>query len=514
MELATPPDPVTMGGSLMFSFRIPSSAGDFQLRHAHMTAGDGAVIPADIACEDGLVRCVTAERGAASLAVEWDCGPQGRLLLKTCLLPPRDEPYVLTLELARRHIMLYLVKIEDWGEFSRPLDDPAVIEAIEARRLFMDALAQRADTPEEIEERDALAQRALELAIAVSERVASEHAERELARRQQQAPIASAGAVFGCSVDPERFSEPLQKVVSGAFDYVLAPLRWKELEPEEGKYDFTATDRWIEWAVRQAKMPVAAGPVVEFSSDATPEWFFVWENDYDTIREMVYEHVKRVVTRYRRAVYKWTVASGLNLGATMPLSLEESIDLTRLAALVARKLDPKAMIVVEIDRPLGEPVNGRPQGIPPELYAELVAQSGIACDAFGLRIEVGDDLSGRPTRDLMQISDALDRFAVFEKPLCVSAFGAPSGGNGPGWRGHWSETTQAEWMCKITEIALSKPFVTSVAWNQLYDTKRTTQAATGGLITEAGQPKQALTCAAETRKSLRTGGGVARCAAV
>jgi len=501
-----------MAGDLMFTYRIPSSAGDFQLRHAHMIAGDGAVIPADISCEDGAVRCVTDERGSASLALEWDCGEQGRLLLKTCLLPPREEPYVMTLELARRHIMLYLVKIEDWGEFARPLDDPVVADAVEARRLFMDSLALHPETPEEIEAQDELAQKALGMAISASERLTSEHADRELARRQQQAPLASAGAVFGCSVDPERFAEPLQKVVSGAFDCMVAPLRWKELEPEEGKYRFSDTDRWIEWAVRHAKMPVAAGPVVEFSSDATPEWFFVWENDYDTIREMVYEHVKRVVTRYRRAVYKWTIASGLNLGATMPLSLEESIDLTRLAALVARKLDPKAMIVVEIDRPLGEPVNGRPQAIPPELYAELVAQSGIACDAFGLRFEVGDDLSGRPTRDLMQVSDALDRYAVFEKPLCVSAFGAPSGGNGPGWHGTWSETTQAEWMRRMTEVALSKPFVTSVAWNQLYDTKRSTQTATGGLITESGQAKEALNAAAEMRKSLRSGGRIAPCA--
>ncbi len=512
MPLATQRSPVTMAAAEMFTFRIPSSAGDFQLRHAHMTAADGAVIPADISIKDSAVHCVTDQSGSAALALEWDCADRGRLLLKTCLLPPRDEPYVLTLELARRHIMLYLVKIEDWGEFARPLDDPVVARAIEARAHFMDALALHPSTPEEHAKQNELAQQALVMAIEASERLTSEHADRELARRQQQAPIASAGAVFGCSVDPERFAEPLQKVVANSFDYVLAPLRWKELEPEEGKYTFTESDRWIQWAVRQAKKPVAAGPVVEFSTDATPEWFFVWENDYDTIREMVYEHVKRVVTRYRRAVYKWTVASGLNLGATLPLSLEESIDLTRLAALVARKLDPKAMVVVEIDRPLGEPVNGRPQASPPELYAELVAQSGIACDAFGLRFEVGDDMNGRPTRDLMQISDALDRFAVFEKPLCVSAFGAPSGGNGPGWRGPWTETSQAEWMRRVTELALSKPWVTSVAWNQLYDTKRTTQTATGGLITESGQAKEALTCAAETRKSLRAGGGVVPCA--
>ncbi len=511
MPLATPASPVTMAGDQMFTYRIPSQTGEFQLRHAHMVAADGATIPADVSCTGTEIRGVTDQKGSASLALEWDCGKQGRLLLRTCLLPPKDEPYVLTLELARRHIMLYLVKLEEWGEFGRPPDDPVAENAGEARRLFMDALALHPETPDKLAEQDRLAQQALELAIATGELLTVSHADNELARRQKTAPIASAGAVFGCSVDPERFAEPLKKVVSGAFDYMIVPMRWKELEPDEGKYAFAETDRWIEWAVRQGKLPVAAGPIVEFSADATPEWFFVWENDYDTIREMVYEHVKRVVTRYRRAVYKWTITSGLHLGTSMPLSLEEAVDLTRLSALVARKLDPKAKIVVEIDRPLGEPVAGRPQAVHPELYAELVAQSGIACDMFGLRIELGDDPSGRPTRDLLQISDALDLYALYEKPICITAFGAPSAGTGPGWRGPWTESSQAEWMQRFTEIALSKPFVTSLAWGQLYDTNRTTQIHTGGLISEAGHPKASLACAAETRKKLRAGERLSPC---
>jgi len=519
----------------MFSFRLPSSAlaapaeagapapgedgaGDaFRLRHAHMRAPDGATMPADISVdrsgEGHAVKCLTDQSSSAALALEWDCGEHGRLLLQTCLLPPREKPYSLTLELARRHVMLYLVKLEEWGEFDRPADDPVASRAIEARRLFMDALAMRSEDDAAREEQDALAQQALEMAIGAGESLTSEHADSELGRRQKTAPLSSAGAVCGCSVDPERFSEPLRKVVSGAFDFMTVPLRWKELEPEEGKYSFSDTDRWIEWGVRQAKTPVAAGPVVEFTGDSTPEWFFVWENDYETIREMVYEHVKRVVTRYRRAVYKWTIASGLHVGSTMPLSLEETVDLTRLASLVARKLDPKAMIVVEIDRPLGEPAAGRPQAVPPELYAELVAQSGIACDAFGLRLQVGDELNGRPTFDLMNLSDAIDRYAVFEKPLCVSAIGAPSGGNGPPWGAAWDQPRQAEWMRRVTEIALSKPFVTSVAWNQLYDTERSGQTPTGGLISTGGKPKEALACAAEIRKKLRAGERIPACPA-
>lgn len=495
----------------MFRYRTPSRLDQFTLRHAHMIAPDGSAVPAAISLEGYEIVCQTDQAGSASLALEWDCGPRGQLLLRTCLLPFRDTPYSLTLELARRHIMLYLVKLEEWGEFGRPADDPVSSDALEARRLFMDALALDTTTTEIAAEQDTLAQQALELAVDTGERLTGEHAQRELARRQTAAPLAQAAPAFGCSVDPERFVDPLKKVVAGAFDFMITPMRWKELEPEEGKYSFAETDRWIEWAVRQAKMPVAAGPVIEFTADSTPEWFFVWENDYETIREMTYEHVKRVVTRYRRAVYKWTVTSGLHVGDTLPLSLEESVDLTRLCALVTRKLHPKSLIVVEIDRPLGEPAGGRPQAVNPELYTELVAQSGITCDAFGVRIEVGDAAHGRPTRDLLQISDALDRYAVFEKPVCVSAFGAPSAGDGPRWHGPWTEEAQADWMRRVTELALAKPFVTSISWNQLYDTSRAGQTASGGLISESGTPKAALTCAAEVRKNLKLGEPLAPC---
>ena len=33
-----------------------------------------------------------------------------------------------------------------------------------------------------------------------------------------------------------------------------------------------------------------------------PDWMFIWEHDFDTLREMAYEFVQKVVQRYRRAV--------------------------------------------------------------------------------------------------------------------------------------------------------------------------------------------------------------------
>ena len=88
---------------------------------------------------------------------------------------------------------------------------------------------------------------------------------------------------------------------------------WVDLEPREGSYSFGPTDKWIEWAVRTAKVPVVAGPVIDFRASSTPDWLYIWENDYETLRDLVIEHMQAVVTRLRRTITRLTAASGLHV---------------------------------------------------------------------------------------------------------------------------------------------------------------------------------------------------------
>jgi len=308
------------------------------------------------------------------------------------------------------------------------------------------------------------------------------------------------------------------------FDFISIPTRWASLEPEEGEYRFAPTDRWIEWAVRRAKLPVTAGPVVDLSAAAAPEWIYIWENDYETLRDLIYEHTKRLITRYRRAVGKWTVASGLHLNSAFTLSLEEIVDLTRLSVLVARKLHPSAKVQVEIDFPFGESTAISERAVSPMLYAEILGAAGVQVDAFGLRLQMGDAAPGHSARDLMQISAILDQYAAFERPISVSVLGAPSAPTPPPagehqnapthstpgrWHGQWSEARQAEWATRVISIALSKQFVSSVSWQALYDTPDGHPMPSGGLITQAGHPKAALARLAQVRRRLHDKQGLA-----
>ena len=521
---------------------------DFVLRHAHVFGADDAPLAAQVAYSGGVIECTKAGADAAGLALQFPVSAPGRgllgeLTLRTCLLPPRLEPYLLTLELARRRIMMVLNKLEQWGLFDLPADNPAMKQFEEARHQFAVALVaqrERGKTGVIPPEADRTARASLFLAVEAGERLAQIDAERQLrgrfsgesyartAAHQAQSIAAdrvlpegavkssdSTGVVLqappqvGCAVNPEKFSEPLAAAATAVCDFVSIPMRWSDMEPTEGRYSFAKTDKWIEWGVRTAKVPVWGGPILDFRAPCVPEWLFIWEHDYETLRELVYEHIKQIVTRYRRTVSRWTVASGLHVNQGFALALERMMDLTRLSVLLVKKLQPGAKVQVEVSQPFGEHYATNRRSIPPLAYADMIGQAGIAIDALGIKLQVGQPGHGRSARDLLVLSDILDRYAQFDRPVVVSAIGAPSARLGDGgpedpgtWRGDWTPEHQRDWLLQVAAVAAAKPYVVGVCWQDLYDDPRADMPM-GGLLTDTGAPKPAAAALAELRRALR-----------
>jgi len=484
----------------------------WELRRAYLIGKDNLAVPSQITFQDGIIECRKSSPEAAALSLQYSTKEWGLLTLRTTLLPDREQPVLLDLELARHRIMLVLDKLEEWGLASLLTpSDPILLELNAARDLFTDALVEPSApfghfTPKMAQ----LASDALSKAISASEHLAMRQAERQFEQR-----YAIARAVdetirhqylpqFGCAVHNERFAPP------------LSPMRWNDIEEHEGSYSFQATDRWIEWAVRDAKMPVVSGPLLDLSSRSVPEWLTIWQHDYETLREFAYEHVCRVVKRYRKAVKRWTAISAPTVGEGVHLSLDQWVDLTRLSVLAIRKGASNARAIVEIPAPFGELPGGDEPLVPPMFFAEMLLHAGVEVDAFGLRIQMGDHSPGRSCRDLMQISAIIDDFTRFERPLHITALGVPAEPQGdrseeqspdPGyWKKPWSGEQQAEWMTSVVSIAASKPFVRSVAWQALYDTDRQVpEMIDGGLISRDGRAKPALKAASDIRQAFRKG---------
>lgn len=521
----------------MLSFAVFDSTGpaeEWSTAESHVFGQDGVPVPADVRAESGRIVCEKHSAEAAGLSTIFppvDENSGTPLFLQTCLLPERDEPYLLSLELARQRIMTLFNKLEDWSLTDLPNDHSAMLAIDAARHAFTKAQVghrlNQNDDGSFTREADQLAREALRLALVASESLVAANTERSLPDRVSGATYASAvgrdpsaGPVTGpavkspndtglvlpikpqiaVGVSPVQFTEPLQHLMTDGCDFISLPTRWRDMEPDEGKYAFAPTDRWIEWAVRSAKLPVHAGPVVDLGRSNVPDWLYIWEHDYETLREVVYEHVKNVITRYRRTVPRWTVLSGLNRNENFQLSFEQMMDLTRMTMLLARKLHPQGKMQIEVLHPFSGEPGHRPRSLPGALYAEMVQQAGIGVDAWAIRLELDRPRPGAMRRDLMSLSAAIDRYALLDRPLAVTAV---SRAQEPGS----SECSEEDaiWLRRAMELIVSKPSVMSFAWQEQELPPGAKGPMPGSVLDASGKPKPAVRQAIALRKAIHTG---------
>jgi len=472
-------------------------AADWPLVNVHLLGPDDLAFRGKVGFRDGRIVCKTPSNRATALCLQYETAKMGRLMLQTCLLPQRENPYILSVELARHRIKMFIAKSEEWQMFDLSTDHPAMRHWEQARQLLTRSL-----TSNDALEADRLARESLDHAVNATERLASAHAEILLHRRF--ANRAASSATLGVRVWPGRDGKNLRQLIASNFDLIIVPLRWKELEVEEGVYNWEPVDRWMEWAADEGK-PIVAGPLLDFSKRALPDWMYVWQHDYDTCRDLVYEYIQKVVYRYRSLVGMWNIASGLNVNDNFEFSAPQMLDLTRMASLLVRQARKGARTMIELRRPFGEHCARKRDSMSPFAFVDRLIQEGIKFDALGVQLLFGQRRSGRACRDLMQISNLLDRFFLIEVPILVSAMGVPSqpvDTNGGWWHRPWSPDLQARWVGRVFASAMSKPFVESVFWTDLYD-HPDAELAGAGLITGEGQPKPALARLIGMRKRLR-----------
>lgn len=471
---------------------------DYQPVAAFIVGPESVPVTGDLGMRDGLLVASRTDNVPIGVSLLWDAGSVGSYELETARLLPRLRPYVLNVELARFRLMKIVQKIEDWGLFDYVKAEKVVQKVQAIQEVFSGAL-QKLDEPAAASR---IADEALAQAITLSDELTMFHTEQLLMRRRLAGTLVK--HIFGCRIDPSIQNQKYREVLTGSFDYAVLPTPWKILQPQEGVYDTQLVDSWAE-ALSKKRMPLIAGPLVNFDEDDLPDWMFIWENDFDTIRELTYEHVQRLVQRYRKVVSLWNVTAGLCTNRAFTLSFEQMIEMTRLLVAQVKNVLPSARTLVSISQPFGEYHVQSPSSVAPMLYAEMVAQAGINFDGFALELEMGVPLPGMFMRDLFQISVMLDKLSGLGRPIFITAVSAPGratpdpgdrseGRMDPGlagrWRQQWGPQQQADWMEAVYHIALSKPFVESIAWGNLADVNPSVPG--GGLLTDMFQPKPAF----------------------
>jgi len=489
-------------------YRDGRPADSVNLSGAYCIGTDDVPLRAELAFENGCIVCQKKSAGPAGVVVLWPVEGVGEVLLETVRVVERERPYLLTVELARGRLMRINTKTEDWGLLDHEGGVEVAAQLDQARDTLIRAL--QADDPAEA---SAIGDEALRLAIVASEQLTRLHADLFLSRRKQAGGFSR--QVFGCTIHSDRPTELSCARLKEAFDFAVVPFVWRDIEPTEQNYNWEVLDAWVE-TLANLNVPMHGAPLLSFSEAYVPDWLYIWEHDFDTIRDLAFEHARRIINRYGRHIQTWHVVSGLHANTCFAFNFEQLMELTRMTTALARQLAPRGTTVLDLVAPWGEYYARNQRTIPPQLYADMAVQSGINFDVFGLQFCFGPGVDGMYVRDSFQMSSMLDQFLKFSKPVRVSAMQVPSSTtlsksdvrerrapamSGGVWRRPWSESVQADWLIDFVDIALSKPFVESVAWQGLADHAKLA-VPNGGLLRADLVPKPAFSRLAEVRSSV------------
>jgi len=473
-------------------FKNGKIVGKFRLCGAYLFGTDGiAIRRAQITFKNGIIECKKPNLETAGLALLWRIDGFGKVLLPTTCLPERERPYNLNVEIARAKLMQIINKREDWSFFNS-------IEGLgdiskEAQDLFIRAVQNISDASLASK----LADESLKKATVFSEKLAIKQAESLFDARGKTHGFGR--GCLGCRIDPGQIANPkyVEKLLK-LFGLVTVPVNWAQIESHKGSYDFSTVDACID-ALGKKKLAICAGPLLCFSKEYLPAWLLGSGAEFEKIRETAYRFVSQMVSRYSGSVRAWRVISGLNAFNHFGFNFEQVLEMTRAANMAVKQSSDRALRIVEISDPWGEYYATTPDTIPPLVYVDMVVQSGINFDAFGLQMRFGRNQAGMHIRDMMHISVVLDYFGPIAKPLYITGVEVPSrngddlqDGKVAGiWHQEWDQSRQGQWIEQFYKIALSKPFVDAVTYSNLTDVKDSA-IANSGLLTEKLEPKKSF----------------------
>ena len=114
----------------------PTRGRRWDLRSSYLIGPDAKPMRGSIEERDGHMYCESAQDAPVGIAILVDTKSAGRLVLQTCFLPSRDEPYDLFLEIARWLIKQFVEECETWQMWSPTLSGDAFAKWDAARDEF------------------------------------------------------------------------------------------------------------------------------------------------------------------------------------------------------------------------------------------------------------------------------------------------------------------------------------------------------------------------------------------
>ncbi len=482
----------------VFKFQLPSrdmARLRTHLRKAYVTGQDRTPSRLDVELRSGLLICHRDANESGRLFVPWLVEGLGVLIIGTATLGERIEPYNLAVELARGRLNEVRNQLADWVQMGLRTTPELDVLMAESKRSFVTAVVAR-DAPDLSL---AAAQASLAAACRAGTLMVEAYTRQVLHNRLAaipKLPTYLGGILTG---DPKVCAWANEAMPF--FNAAQLPCSWKTIAPTEGKYRWDQFDAQLAWC-RKHRLAVQAGPILEFTASALPDWLWLWEGDFDSILGFVEDYVRQVVTRYRGKVPVWHLVHRAATSDLLGLSEEEQIRLTARVIQIARQADPTAQLTMGVDRPWAEWMGSSPFQLGPLHMADYLVRADLGLGGLALEIAPGYSAPGSHRRDLVDFSKLLDLYALMSLPLYLWIVLPSSPADDPladpavlvesaQWPSPLDEATQADWASKWIALAVAKPFVRSVVWMQVSDAEAH-RFPHGGLYRADRSPKPVL----------------------
>ena len=482
-------------GTMRFLVHLPEMLGNGSgVYRAYLSGAEGRVFPTTIEREENVIVCRRERSESGKLHIEWPIPAAGQLVVSTTTLPERDEPYLLSVELARGLISRVRDQASSWQIAGMTIPDEFGPLDAEAHRCLVRAIAGNLNP----EEACRLADRALEQAHQAGEIITRAYVrQRKAARRRRSSGMP---ALLGCRLDAAIPGSHAEAQFRSVFNAAEVPTSWREIEHDAGERRWESTDAAVDWCHDQGLFALA-GPLLDLSTAGLPGWLSDWDKDFANLQSFVCDFVETAVSRYSGRIRHWEIAASASTGGALALNEEQRLELTAHALEVARHIDDENQLILRIDQPWGEYQARGQHRLAPMQFVDALLRSGVGLSAVNLEIIVGCRPRGTAPRSLLEFSRLIDRWSCLGVPL-YATFGCPSAtGDDPqahpdldvertlpdGWSG---ETVQAEWIERLLPLVMAKDAVVGLFWTHFSDRHPHTFPH-AGLIRPDGTPKPA-----------------------
>ncbi len=422
---------------------------------------------------------------AGNLNIPWIVPGHGQLVITSTSLMQRSEAYQLEVELARGTLNRLRNSVSFASLSGWEVPHSIIEEMNLAQNMFI-----RAATSQHMPGQAAKwAEESLTHSIKGANEFGLQRARFLLHSRQQQIP--KLPTLWAARCESKQLRSRVRKSLHATFNSMCVSMPWKRISTDAGKYRWEALDKQIQWC-RRKEMKIIAGPLVHLDQQNVPDWIYLWEDDFETIQNYYTDYVREVVTRYSNDVDIWNSIANVNVDNCLSLSEEQLLHMAVSTIETIRKHDTRTPLIFTVSQPWGEYLSRSTRDMSPMTFADTLVRSDLGINGIGLEINWGFHDESTLPRDLLELSQHIDRWSHLGLPLVVHltiADLAEESSDAPSDISNSDDTVSMTSRSRnILTVLTSKPAVQALIWNQLVDSKSRSKPA-AGLFSVDGKAK-------------------------